>query len=61
MLVGELLCNCCSVTSVIVAPVFALEGLIETNQFQKGKRNVFRELKRMLSILETFLAGELFF
>lgn len=51
MLVDELLGNCCSVTSVIVTPVFAVEGLIEANQFQKCKRNVFRELRRMLSIL----------
>lgn len=61
MLVDELLGNCCSVTSVIVTPVFAVEGLIEANQFQKCKRNVFRELRRMLSILQAFLDGGLFF
>lgn len=37
-LVGELLCNCCNVSSVIVASVFSVERLIQLNNFQKCQK-----------------------
>lgn len=59
--VGELHCNCCNVSFIIVASVFAVERLIETNDFEKCKRKLFSKLRRILSIVQTFLDGELFF